>query len=128
MVNRRRNLLSYTRRSLLCIQRKQMHACIFGSLNHACIGQCSVDRSPFAMIASLNRSRTYLISDWTVICGGNLLNMISYLVIDNVTEDDGGLYYCNASTKLVDATISASIFLVVGMLDIHHYIYLYICT
>ena len=50
-------------------------------------------------------------------CGGNLLNMVSYLVISNVTEGDGGLYYCNASTQIVtpSAMKSVNVFLVVGM-------------
>lgn len=49
-------------------------------------------------------------------CGGNVLNMVSYLVISNVTEGDGGLYYCNASAQIVNPAMkSVNVFLVVGM-------------
>ncbi|KAL5470980.1 hypothetical protein EMCRGX_G029049 [Ephydatia muelleri] len=77
---------------------------------------CPRDTSPLAIIPRLKRVRTYITR--TVLqysmCGGNVLNMVSYLVISNVTEGDGGLYYCNASAQIVTPAMkSVNVFLVV---------------
>ena len=50
----------------------------------------------------------YNVAESYAICGAVLVNMVSYLVIDHVTQGDLGKYLCIAETKLTAADKNAS--------------------
>lgn len=79
--------------------------------------KCYYDSSPGAGAARLQRIRMYITQEAYAICGAVLVNMVSYLMIDDVTQGDLGIYLCSAETKQTAADRIAS-----ASLDLNMYI------
>lgn len=79
--------------------------------------KCYYDSSPGAGAARLQRIRMYITQEAYAICGAVLVNMVSYLMIDDVTQGDLGRYLCSAETKQTAADRIAS-----ASLDLNMYI------
>lgn len=85
--------------------------------------KCYQDTSPSVGAAKSQRIRMYIVAESYAICGAVLVNMVSYLVIDHVTQGDLGKYLCIAETELTAADKNAS----AGLeLNIGRYMHAYI--